>query len=395
MIFVLIDKGSYQIKLEIGVASLLDCPTVTLELEIVPDALVQQRTAAFQCSPGDGAPEIDFSSLATKGHSEGFMYSSYVSRQKLYLSLAWSPERTENEVSGVRFAKSYEFTVPQSITSGPVTSHATLPYNFRAVLGAPFLYSGTLGLLLVPKQLSGKNGPENLSLDHCRHSQHPCDVASSSGANQLSMSTLLDPGTYVLWIFDHSHSHNGFTDLPLSCMPFDLTISIQPYLHGESSWVECEGSRLPSSFNQVGFLSPEGYLHLHTIVSMVQSNHPIDFMLEEHSVLRAIADYNGQEVSMVVSDSTNVIASSSHLDTVDSLFTHLPAHTPLTLTIQQTEGLIDRFNVCHDFILHLEIVPLSRIDASQNQMSIHSPSSRVSTNDSQNTRTRLCSAQPL
>jgi hypothetical protein len=166
---------------------------------------------------------------------------------------------------------------------------------------------------------------------------------------------------------------------------------------------------------------------------MVHSDHPIDFSLEEPSVLRAIADYDGQEVSMIISDSNkNVIAcefidftsvpllayvlfkvviveskrnrfifisskgntnfdakfqlfqcfllfccsaslffcfvcfvvASTHLDTVDSLFAQLPARTPLTLTIKQSDGLINGFNVCHDFVLHIEIVPIARIDTS-------------------------------
>lgn len=110
----------------IGVA----CPTLTLEIEMIPTSQLASRVSATNC-PAQKFPTLDFSSLNSQNT---FSYDSNINDNGVVFNVQ------DSASTSINFLQKYTFILP--------TVSVSDKWVVEAVLGNHFLTGGSLGLLL-------------------------------------------------------------------------------------------------------------------------------------------------------------------------------------------------------------------------------------------------------
>lgn len=260
--------GSYYIKFHffgarIGVYQPTECDTLSVEIEIVPTSIINQRTASI-CPQQEQFPILDFS-IFTSGQDH-YYYSTTLNGSVTQYNVRGPSTANKYDT---RWAHSYNFTVPTS-SSGKI-------WTMEVILGAEFIIGDSLGLLLTPK--------ENNDLDVTCYADTSgtCEIGVNSRMNENTLKAALEPGQYSLWIYDMT----GEKDTSLSpCIPFSLTMKLEAEAIDETFY-NCDAPMLPDVLLP-GYDEPKGFVHYldSPLLDLGEGTHTIRFKLDETSLFR-------------------------------------------------------------------------------------------------------------
>jgi hypothetical protein len=140
VIFKLVPAGEYKLQFTyfgfwVGKYQATSCDSVVVEFAVSPSVPVQNRLSHFSCPAQENLPAPNFSQM----NQSGFFYDSSLSAPSVIMNVAGA---SSGNIRAIRWVTSYNFTVPEMSQDNSL-------WAFEATIGADFLTSGSIGLLLV------------------------------------------------------------------------------------------------------------------------------------------------------------------------------------------------------------------------------------------------------
>lgn len=268
-----LDAGSYRLDLNFfgytfGHYNPTQCDTITVEMAIAPRSTLISRAQQFTCPAGPQFPTIDFDTFPLN-------YNSLRDEPNVVMNLNYT-----TQANIVKWAKSYQFTIPSSLH--------TL-WNIEAIIGGDFFTAGSLGIMLQP--YSNDTQPQ---LSCFRNKQ--CTLASNSRYNEVVLQSLITPGDYVLWIYENLDEKDS-TILPCSPFTFSLAISNEGM---EQNYITCQALDLPDVLSPSELDEPNGFVHFsgHALLNLEGGKHVTTFSLTSPSFFKVFTSPHRVDVDL-------------------------------------------------------------------------------------------------
>jgi hypothetical protein len=281
VIFYTMSPGQYRVSIYYFSTFTGSCPSTLTEISIVPTARLAQRVSSYPCPPTQTLPDLDLSAITVTG----FYYDSTQSTTVLNAQYTAAPG------TNYAFLKSYSFTLPKIYDNGDA-------WEIEGVLGFHFPTSG-LGLLI---QSSDTFPPTNLTCYDIGN----CSMGLHNVRGQSTLKVLLQPGSYVLWLYDVPSER----DLTLNqCSPFTFSLSIS---HAEQmeDFLNCPGTPFPTSINEAGLLDEHGFMYFRedVIVDLENPYKSLAFTVKQDSYFRAFAVAHRIDIDLLLQNSSRQLA---------------------------------------------------------------------------------------
>jgi hypothetical protein len=272
-----LDPGNYRIRIYFFGTLTGSCPTVNMEISIIPTADLTQRISSYTCPPTQAFPNIiDGATVDVAGYS----YDSTSTP-----SVVYNAQYTPN--GAFAFLKNYTFTLPRVNQMGDT-------WEIEAILGIHFPTSA-LGLLMTDTF----NPPKDLSCFDAGN----CSIASHNVQGQSTLKALVLPGTYVLWIYDVPRDRNVSL---VSCQPFTMSMKIS-HVQQIEDYLNCEGEPFPYTVNEAGIMDDHGYMYYREdiLIDLATPNNDFRFTVKEDSYFRAYTATHRIDIDLKLKNATN------------------------------------------------------------------------------------------
>jgi hypothetical protein len=235
---------------------LTDCETMGLELSIAPVSAVSAlaQNMATDCTTTNQVPQLP--------GSNGGSFQVIPPNGIIYApTTVFSVLSRTNPQPAAYYFNQINFHI-----SNPAGKMALL----ETIIGYKFL-PGSLALMLESGNASSHCGSKGIGAN--------CQTGSNT-INRNSIRQLLPDGDYTLWFYEPEPQDKTLT----KCSPFNFAFSISYEDLMEDIYV-CDGTILPTSLNDMGYLDSTGYVHISDRF-LVTNTTQIDFTLTTTSYFR-------------------------------------------------------------------------------------------------------------
>lgn len=267
-------KGDYRMEIALVAGIVNACEVAVMQLSVVPVLEYQRRIGAadaqLQCSNTDKWPKL-VAFNPQEPHWVMVEATDLFFRTPATVPAASSP-----------FLYQLNFTVPGS-SDQPGTW-----WRLHAELGLDFTSSGSVGFLL-------RNTASPVDLHAPCLSDDDCLQAPLLLPGRRVVDRLLSGGDYQLVIFDNSTLR--LTSSP-QCTPFSLMVRLDREIEAES-FLSCPGSPLPTSLNEPGFLTTDGYL-------FVDRNFVLDGSVSKHNITFSLGGVSASLFRLLIAEHSAV-----------------------------------------------------------------------------------------
>eukprot|EP00002_Diphylleia_rotans_P007883 TRINITY_DN1755_c0_g1_i13.p1 TRINITY_DN1755_c0_g1~~TRINITY_DN1755_c0_g1_i13.p1 ORF type:complete len:3322 (-),score=584.61 TRINITY_DN1755_c0_g1_i13:304-9891(-) len=223
-------------------------------------------------------------------------------------------------------------------------------WAFQANIGFDFAIGGSLGMFVEP-------GHSNQPDVHSCWATHNCTVATAEIYNHLTIQRVLYPGKHTLWLYD-AVGEKTYT----GCIPFTLDLKFEQVEEAES-FLNCNGERLPETFDTPGFIDITGRMHYREKVffDVAVMKQVVSFSGTADSVFRLyIADSEVDiDIALYKGDNANLVASSFSHEPQEGLVYHIPPDGDDTYYLHLIRILNDGSSTlfCPTFTLEVSLAP--------------------------------------
>lgn len=273
-------------------------------------------------------------------------------------------------VSDAHIDEGYDFYVVPDATGHiktpwtfTVPSDASSSHTFSANLRTEFGSGGLLRILLQSNY--SDFFPSDVS-DCVKRNK--CFVGTKAHLNSETLTTLLPPGNYSLWLY---WGNDNSSAVSYNCIPFGLTVDIEPSDIIEG-FIDCAARALPESLNGIGSetIDNNGRIHLHRAVlwESLYTKQSTTVTIADKSYLRihltsdVAADI---DVMIMNTDTSSMVENSFRLigDVGDDPSTSAPETISAILDAGNYEIIFmgSTRDPCTSFDLDLAIIPVAQI----------------------------------
>lgn len=263
----ILNPGDYRVEFVFAGSTNVVCETLSVSLGLVPSSVLVTRSqasdATFGANVNDLFPAVPLNVFGGTP-SWKVQYDSVASGAALrFHSFVRGQSATDP-----RFLYALNFTVPT------LNTPSNRLWRVVAQIGADFVTSGSLGILLTPAT-SAAPSLSCLGTDAC------------VGAHYLIPNTKvidrrLPGGDYRLWIYDNAAQR--FTDRTImpAITPFTFKMDAT-HITEEEDFLNCPEGLLPRSFDDPGFMTSDGRLQVnrHFLLDSQVRVHQVNFTLPQ------------------------------------------------------------------------------------------------------------------